>query len=93
VVFHGAHTPCGFSLSESRSTFASTAVVRVEELADCEEIHFYPERYWSYSDWFRMTDAVSGLLGARSLIVHGLSDDSRLAEAIAERYPQIRFTD
>jgi hypothetical protein len=93
VLTLGANTPCGFALSQPRSAAASTAAARIEELAGCEEIHFYPEPHWSYSDWFRILGAAEDLLGDRVMIVHGVGEDSRVARAIATRHPQIRFTD
>lgn len=93
VLTRGANTPCGLNLPEPREIFPAVAAERLKELAGCAEIHFYPEPHWSYSDWFRLITTIEGVLGERLLIVHGLSGDSRIAKALAQRNPQIRFVD
>jgi hypothetical protein len=91
VLTGGANTPCGLTLPEPRPTRPAAAAARIEELTGCEEIHLYPEPHWSYSDWFRLAAAIGTRLDGQVLVVHGLSEDSRVAEAICERIPQVRF--
>jgi hypothetical protein len=91
VLSRGANTPCGLTLSEPRDALPVVAAARIEELANCEEIHLYPEPHWSYSDWFRLASTIGSRLDGQVLVVHGLSADSRVAQAIRERISQIRF--
>jgi hypothetical protein len=91
VLSRGANTPCGLTLPEPRDALPVVAAARIEELANCEEIHLYPEPHWSYSDWFRLASAIGSRLDSQILVVHGLSAESRVAQAVRERISQIRF--
>lgn len=94
VAVGGANMPCSFRLGVPRERIREQARVVLAGLSNCSDIHFYPEPYWSYSEWFRLIDVLGGELGGRRLVVHGLGlEIGELPAVLARRYENIQFVD
>ncbi len=88
IVSDGANTPCGIlapGLGRNELEFVASEVRR---LKDCPEVHLYPGRLWSYSDWGPVLRRVEAELGGRRLIVHGVRHNSPMARLITRHVPR-----
>ena len=87
IVSDGANTPCGIlapGLGRNELEFVASEVRR---LTDCPEVHLYPGRLWSYSDWGPVLRRLEAELGGRRLIVHGVRHNSQMARLILRHVP------
>jgi len=89
----GANTPCsvvakGVGLNEI--TIAREELARLES---CPEIHLYPGRLWSYSDFAMFLGGIGPSLGNRILVVHGVRRTSPLGRWLPSLIARIRLPD
>jgi hypothetical protein len=93
VISDGANTPCGILAPGLGRYELQYAVSEVRRLRDCPEVHFYPGRLWSYSDWTPVLKAVKDELGKRVLVVHGVRNNTQMARLILRYVPDARLPD
>jgi anti-sigma regulatory factor (Ser/Thr protein kinase) len=89
----GAANPCGLDIQQLGYLGAQKAVVDLPSLEGCDEIHVYPPRLWSYSDFFTLYQAIRVLLRERVLVVHGVDPSSGLGETIRRNVVTARLPD
>src|SRR5207248_2805074 len=87
VLSDGANTPCGILAPGLGRYEVEYAVSEVRRLHDCPEIHLYPGRLWSYSDWNPVLVRLKGELGDRALVVHGVRNNTQMARLILRYLP------
>jgi anti-sigma regulatory factor (Ser/Thr protein kinase) len=93
VLDEGASNPCGLNIQQLGYLGAQKAVVDLPSLDGCDEIHVYPPRLWSYSDFFTLYQAIHLLLRERVLVVHGVDPNSGLGQTIRRSVANARLPD
>jgi hypothetical protein len=93
VISDGANTPCGILAPGLGRYEVEYAVSEVRRLQDCPEVHLYPGRLWSYSDWTPVLRRIKDELGSRVLVVHGVRNNTQMARLILRHVPEARLPD
>lgn len=93
IVTDGANTPCAMVVVGTGFDAASNADRELARLDSCDDVHMYPGRLWSYSDYYLVIDRVRGRLGDRQLVIHGVRRGSPLGNWLATLSPNIRLPD
>lgn len=93
VLDGGASNPCGLNIQQLGYLGAQNAVVDLPSLDGYDEIHVYPPRLWSYSDFFTLYQAIHSKLGERVLVVHGVDPNSGLGQTIRQYVVSARLPD
>lgn len=101
VLASQASIPCSLVIDEPRDARPDFLARALDQLEDCAEIHVYPGKLWSYSDWFtllaRLAESSGGTLvdaiGDRTIVVHGVGNDSPISQLLEEHFPRLRLPD
>lgn len=93
VLDGGATNPCGLNIKELGYLGAQKAAVDLPSLDGCDEIHVYPPRLWSYSDFFMLYQEIHSILRERVLVVHGVDPNSGLGKTITRNVVSARLPD
>src|SRR6266567_2156933 len=92
VLTRGAGAPCSFSISGPGSVTLEVPA-NAPSLVDCEEVHVYPPRYWSFSDVAELAGVAGRYLQGRRLVIHGIDPGSALGRFAQEQIPGARLPD
>jgi hypothetical protein len=93
IVTEGANTPCALVLPGPGSDEATNAVRELAVLDTCHDIHLYPGRLWSYSDFYLVISRIRDQLENRILVIHGVRGDSPLGAWLATLAPNVLVPD
>jgi hypothetical protein len=90
----GANTPCALTIGDYGWPMMHVqAQADLMTMSDCEEIHMYAPPLWSLSDWSELHERIKRVLGARMLVIHGISKDSHAAQALEHLFSYVRIAD
>jgi hypothetical protein len=86
------NNPCGLDVGHLAG-YGNNAVSRLLELDGCDEIHVYPPRLWSFSDFYDLYYRVGPSLRGRALVIHNVDPKSSFAETLLKDVPNVTFPD
>ncbi len=93
ILADGANTPCSLLLLGPGTSEVANAIKQLESLASCHEVHLYPGRLWSYSDYYPVMGAIGQHLDGRTLVIHGVHADSPLGKWLLSLAPEALLPD
>jgi len=93
ILADGANTPCSLLLLGPGPSEVANAITQLESLAGCHDVHLYPGRLWSYSDYYPVMVAIGQHLNDRTLVIHGVRADSPLGKWLVRIVPEALLPD
>jgi hypothetical protein len=93
VVTEGVNTPCALVLPGPGPEAAINAPSELARLETCHDIHLYPGRLWSYSDFYLVMAAIRYPLQNRRVVIHGVREDSPLGRWLVTLAPNVSLPD
>jgi len=93
ILADGANTPCSLLLLGPGPSEVANAIRQLESLAGCHEVHLYPGRLWSYSDYYPVMVALRQHLNDRTLVIHGVRAESPVGKWLLGIAPETLLPD
>ena len=92
VLTRGEDVPCAIPLEYS-SLHSGDLFAKLDNLQSCDEIHLYPGKRWSYSDWYELLSKLGEYRDDVQFVVHGAKAVDVIGEFIHELLPTARIAD